>query len=84
MKINDRFTIRRDKYNYILVETNEYVNPTTGEITHPEIRSYYPDLISACKGLIKRDVDTENMQTIIDSHERLVAEISAAILLAGM
>ena len=84
MKINNRFSISRDRYNYILTHTGEYTNLETGEISYPETRSYYPDLASCCRGVIRQDTDVTDLQTILDSLERLQNEITAAIMIGGL
>ena len=84
MQINENYRIERDRYNYILVHTGEYVNQTTGEITYPETRSYYPDLASCCRGAVRQGVDCDSLDTILASLERLEREIVAAIMLGGV
>ena len=61
MKINERFSIIKDRYNCILIETGEYIHPETGEISHPESRSYYPDLECCCRAMLKRDISAAIM-----------------------
>lgn len=67
VKINERFSIERDKYQWVLVE---HKNGTSkkGEAIKTEARSYYPKLEQICNEIVEREAgDCATVKEIIVS-----------------
>lgn len=87
MKINNRFTITKDKHNFTTEETLPVgSHPVTGKkAKHAQIkRRYFQRLETACVSIVRESVDMESMETIISSIEKSTADILAAIKAAGL
>ena len=78
MKINERYSIERDKHNFIVVETKE-TKKDGGGIGTVEVKNYYPTLELACKSVVKKQIDLSTMDTITESIKLYTDQITQAI-----
>lgn len=63
IKINDRFTVTRDPYNYILNETKTVADKETGAIKQTRGGQwYYGKLESALRGFIDHCSDVQDVE----------------------
>lgn len=79
MKINEEFSIKKDKYNFILVRTSKGINPDTNKPFSSESNKYYPTIELACLAVISDGIETESMQTIIDTITQAKTDVLEAI-----
>lgn len=66
IKINNTYTITKDNYNIIVVETIQGTNPKTQEPTTNEKKTYHPNLEQACIFIMKRIDNKAEINSIND------------------
>jgi len=82
MKINEDYRIERDKHNFIIVETRS-TQKKDGTIGFIEVKNFYPTLKLACLAVIRKSVEVETMEAILDSINTATFQIEEAIGLVG-
>lgn len=56
IKVTDTFTIRADRYNYILLESYETTSRKTGKPMTRERESYYPSIEQCIKAVRQHEI----------------------------
>lgn len=80
IKINDRFFLERDKFQWILVEMVDGTSRKTGEKILTEKRKYYPKLSQACREMVELNLVPPKLvddlgKSLIASTDKLMSGI---------
>jgi len=71
IKVSDNFTIRADRYNYILVETYESLSRETGKLEIRERESYYPSIEQCVRAVRQHQVKLcEGIDELMEALQR--------------
>ena len=66
LKVNDRFTITKDKHNKILIET--YMGVDKDKQPKEQTReSYHMTILQACEVIIDRSAEGKTVEDVVDS-----------------
>lgn len=69
LKINERFSLQRDRYQWIVHEYRPSKNPRTGEDTLSHNKSYFPKFEQACNHILENTA--EGVEVLEDMKEML-------------
>ena len=69
MEINDDWSIKKDSYNFILVQhtigRSKIIDGVETGLNPIETSSFYPSLLTACLAMRKKNVVVDSIETII-------------------
>ena len=67
LKINDRFSIDKDKHNKILIETYMGINKKTKEHKQMTRETYYMTMEQVCNVIIDRSAEGNTVEVVADA-----------------
>lgn len=80
IKIGDRFEISRDKYQWLLSEWKDGVNPKTKEPTRTKYTTYHGTTKQVAQVMLARSIgNPTTLEELIDTFDRCTEEISTWI-----
>ncbi len=82
MQINDDWSIKKDSYNFILVQhtigKSKIVDGVETGLNPVETTSFYPSLLTACLAMRKKNVVVDSIETIITTLTQSTEDIVKA------